>query len=204
MPTVWDPLHSNPILCWYSHHLDMCEIWPQSFCHQLVQSPVSHHHDCRCPGIKWSPGHLQFWCRPILNKYCCRCYLLYDLYWKFTFFFFIPEAGFGLQVLLLPVCTSIRQSVNPLLVHTITCDPSKPGSPSSDQRCKTPWLRSVLFWGDDWPWPSSSNFIWKSKFTPFRACPHHNSPIQPRITKFGPYVQNSLVKIPIHSSDALA
>ena len=33
---------------------------------------------------------------------------------------------------------------------------------------------------------------------PFWACPHHNSlPIQARITKFGPEVQNNLVKIPI-------
>ena len=38
----------------------------------------------------------------------------------------------------------------------------------------------------------------KSEFTPFWACPHHNLlPIQARITKFGPEVQNSLVKIPI-------
>ena len=30
------------------------------------------------------------------------------------------------------------------------------------------------------------------------ACPHHNSlPIRARFTKFGPEVQNSLVKIPI-------
>ena len=47
-------------------------------------------------------------------------------------------------------------------------------------------------------WPSRSNFTWKSEFTPFWVCPHHNSlPIQARITKFGPEVQNSLVKIPI-------
>ena len=145
MPTVWDPLHSNPILCWYSHHLDMCEIWPQSFCHQLVQSPVSHHHDCRCPGIKWSPGHLQFWCRPILNKYCCRCYLLYDLYWKFTFFFF-------------------------LFFYT---------------RCRF-WSSGIVV---------ACVYVRPPECQPF-ACPHDNLwPIQARITKFGPEVQNTLVKI---------
>ena len=51
------------------------------------------------------------------------------------------------------------------------------------------WLRS---------WLSRSNLISKSKFTPFWACPHDNSsPIQSRTTKFGPVVQNTLVKIPI-------
>ena len=55
----------------------------------------------------------------------------------------------------------------------------------------------IVFWTDR-PWPSGSNLTWKSKFTPFWACPHYNSPpIQVRITKFGPEVQNTLVKIPI-------
>ena len=48
------------------------------------------------------------------------------------------------------------------------------------------------------PWPSRSNLTWKSKFTPFWACPHRNSPpIQARITKFGPEMQNTLVKFPV-------
>ena len=56
---------------------------------------------------------------------------------------------------------------------------------------------SIVLWTDR-PWPSRSNLTWKSKFTPFWPCPHHNStPIQARITKFGPEVQNTLVKIPI-------
>ena len=50
----------------------------------------------------------------------------------------------------------------------------------------------------DRPWPLRSNLTWKSKFTPYWACPHHNSsPIQARITKFGPEVRNTLFKIPI-------
>ena len=50
----------------------------------------------------------------------------------------------------------------------------------------------------DRPWPLRSNLTWKSKFTPSWACPHHNSsPIQARITKFGPKVRNTLFKIPI-------
>ena len=48
------------------------------------------------------------------------------------------------------------------------------------------------------PWPSRSNLRSKSKFTPFWVCRHHNSsPIHGSITKFGPEVQNTLVKIPI-------
>ena len=50
----------------------------------------------------------------------------------------------------------------------------------------------IVLWTDR-PWPSRSNLTWKSKFTPFWACTHHNSPpSQARITKFGPgiLVQN--------------
>ena len=47
-------------------------------------------------------------------------------------------------------------------------------------------------------WPSRSNLTSKSEFTQFWACPDHYSlPIQARITKFGPEVENSLVKVPI-------
>ena len=50
----------------------------------------------------------------------------------------------------------------------------------------------------NWLWPSRSNLTSKSEFTPFWACPGHNSsPIQVRITKFGPEVANSSVKVPI-------
>ena len=59
----------------------------------------------------------------------------------------------------------------------------------------------IVLWTDR-PWPSRSNLTWKSKFTPFWACPRHNSPpIQARITKFGPEAQNTLVKIPIVLGD---
>ena len=53
----------------------------------------------------------------------------------------------------------------------------------------------IVLWNDR-PWPSRSNLTWESKFTSFWACPHHNSsPIQARIIKFGPEVQNNSVKI---------
>ena len=44
------------------------------------------------------------------------------------------------------VCVSVL-CVNQLLVSTITQDPFKLGSPNLDQRCKTTWLRSLLFCG---------------------------------------------------------
>ena len=53
----------------------------------------------------------------------------------------------------------------------------------------------IVLWGD-WPWPSRSNIRSESKFTPFWACPHYNSSsIQAGITKFGPEVQNTSVRI---------
>ena len=59
-------------------------------------------------------------------------------------------------------------------------------------------VKVPIVFGGNQPWPSRSNLRSKSKFTPFWACPHHNSsPIQARITKFGPEVQNTKIKIPI-------
>ena len=57
---------------------------------------------------------------------------------------FLPEASFGLQVLSLPA--SVRPSITKF-VHAITHYRFKLGSPNLDQRCKRPWLRSLLFCG---------------------------------------------------------
>ena len=100
-------------------------------------------------------------------------------------------------VLAFGYCRCLRQSVLPcvcinhLLVGTITRDSLKLGSPNLDQRCKSPWLRSLFFSGQ-----LTLTFKIKFNFTPFWACPHHNKlPIETRITKFGLEVHNSLVKI---------
>ena len=84
---------------------------------------------------------------------------------------FLPEASFGIRVLSLPA--SVHPSVRPSVRHQVCpCEISSPVQASN--------LRS------------------KSKLTPFWAYPHHNSsPIQVRITTFGPEVQNTLVKIPV-------
>ena len=115
-------------------------------------------------------------------------------------------------VLAIEYCRCLRLSdhlcVNHLLVRTITQNLFQLGSLNLDQRCQTPWLRSLCFCffvgffigggGGNRSWPSRSNLTRKSKFVPFWACPHHNSsPILARITKFGPEVQNIWVKIPI-------
>ena len=65
----------------------------------------------------------------------------------------LPEDTFGLQILSLPAfvclcaCTSECPCVNNELVSTITHHPFKLGSTNLEQRCKTPRLRSLLFWG---------------------------------------------------------
>ena len=94
---------------------------------------------------------------------------------------FLPEASFGLWVLSLPasVCLCVRPSVcvcaKHLLVRAITHHPFKLRSPNLEYMCKRPWLRSLLFLGGFWPWPSRSNLTSTSKFTPFWACPRDNS-----------------------------
>ena len=62
---------------------------------------------------------------------------------------FLPKASFGLRVLSLPasVCVCVRPCVNHELVRAITHHPFQLGSPNLDQRCKRPWLRSLLFCG---------------------------------------------------------
>ena len=64
---------------------------------------------------------------------------------------FLPEDSFGHRVLSLPasvcVCLFVCLCVNHLLVRAITRDPFKLGSPNLVQRCKRPWLRSLLFCG---------------------------------------------------------
>ena len=60
-------------------------------------------------------------------------------------------------------------------------------------------VKVPIVFGDDRPWPSRSNLTWKSNFTSFWACPPHNSSaVHARITKFGPKMHLSTVKMPIN------
>ena len=97
---------------------------------------------------------------------------------------------------------SVRLSVRLSIRHQVC--PRNNSSPVQARITKFwPKMQSTLVkvpvvLGGNQPWPSRSNLRSKSKFTPFWACPHHHSsPIQARITKLGPEVQNTLVKIPI-------
>ena len=47
----------------------------------------------------------------------------------------------------LRLCVCVSLCVNHLLVRVITRDSFRLWSPNLDQRCKRPWLRSLLFWG---------------------------------------------------------
>ena len=105
---------------------------------------------------------------------------------------------FGLRVLssAASVGLCVGVCVNHELVRTITHRSFKLGSPNLDQRRKTPWYRSLLFFWDDRPWPSRSNSTWKSIFTSFWACLHHNSSaVQARFTKLRPKMHLSTGKI---------
>ena len=59
-----------------------------------------------------------------------------------------PVLAFGYcHCLRLSVCVSVCVCGKHLLVRAITQHQFKLGSPNLDNRCKRPWLRSLLFWG---------------------------------------------------------
>ena len=62
-------------------------------------------------------------------------------------FYLRPVLPSDIVIACICVCVSVCLSlcVNHLLVHAITQDPFKLGSPNLDQRCETPWLRPKLF-----------------------------------------------------------
>ena len=71
-----------------------------------------------------------------------------------AFYYPRPVLAFGYcRWLRLSVCVCGKH----LLVRAITCHAFKLESPNLDNKSKTPWLRSLLFWGGNWPWTSRSN-----------------------------------------------
>ena len=56
-------------------------------------------------------------------------------------------SGIVIACVCLYVCVCVCLYVNHKFVRTITCRPWELQSPKLGQRCKTPWLRSLLFWG---------------------------------------------------------
>ena len=154
----------------------------------------------------------QSWAKPLISR------VVYEFIIQILCqFILLPETSFGLRVLSLPasvcmpvclsvcpsVCLSVRLSVCLSVCQSLACPRSNSGPVQARITKFWPKMQKTLvkvpigLWTDR-PWPSRSNFTWKSKFTPLWSCPYHNSPpIQGRITKFGPEVQNTLAKIPI-------
>ena len=134
-----------------------------------------------------------------LNGYPHMLYLFLIHYYPRT------ALAFGYyRCLRLSVRPSVRQSVRPSItkfVRAITHYPFKLGSPNLKHRGNRPWLRSLLFWG----WLTLTfkvKFNFKVKIYPSLSlwvCPHHKSPrIVVRISKFGPKMHLSTVKVRIN------
>ena len=91
-------------------------------------------------------------------------------------------------------------SVNHTLVHAITHQPFKLESPNLDQRCKRPRVRSLLFCGAN-DLDLQGRIELKIKNLPryeHVRCRHDKSPpIEVSISKFGPKMRLSTVKVPI-------
>ena len=60
---------------------------------------------------------------------------------------FLPAEFWPLGIVVAWVCLSLCMCVNPKLVHTKTDHQYKLEPLNLVKRCKTPWLRSLLFWG---------------------------------------------------------
>ena len=115
--------------------------------------------------------------------------------------FLLPEASFGLRVLSSPAsvcpcpCVCVCQS---LACPRDNLEPVQARIAKFGPKMQKTLVKVPIVLGGNWPWPSRSNLTSKSEFTSFWACSDHNSsPIQVRITKFGPEVENSVVKVPI-------
>ena len=77
-------------------------------------------------------------------------------------YWFLPEASFGLQVLSLPAC--VRVSVNHELVNAITRHNFEFKSPNLDQKMQNILLKVPIVLGTDWAWPSRSNFTFLKNY----------------------------------------
>ena len=107
----------------------------------------------------------------------------------------------GIVVACVCVCMCVCVCLYVCQSRVCPCDNSSPvqaritkfGAQMQNTLVKVP----IVLWGDR-PWSSRSNLTWKSNFTSFWACPDDNmSSVQARVTKFGPKMHLSTVKIPI-------
>ena len=108
-----------------------------------------------------------------------------------TVFDFLPEASFGLRVLSLSASVCLCVSVCVCVRQPRACPCHKSSRVQArtikfGQKVQKNLVKVHNVFRGDWSWPSRSNLTWKAKFTPFWACPRHNSAhIKARTIKFG-------------------
>ena len=134
-------------------------------------------------------AELSAWCALSTTNYIQACLL---------------EASYGLRVLSSPasvcVCMCVCVSVNHQFVRTITCHLLKLQLPKLDQKWKTPWLRSVLFLGFIDLDLQGQIELQSQNLPHFElvSFPRDKSiPNEVRLSKFGPKMRLSTVKVPI-------
>ena len=106
----------------------------------FIMSVVEH---CICYCLCFSIGLNSGFCiEKFRHKFSLEMYDTMGMWSLFTQGQFWPSC-----IVVTCVCVSVCLCVNHLLVRAITWDPFKLGSPNLDQRCKRPWLKSLLFCG---------------------------------------------------------
>ena len=107
-----------------------------------------------------------------------------------------PVLAFGYcRCLRLSVCVCVRQ---PRACPRHKSSRVQTRTTKFRQKVQNNLVKVPIVLRGNWPWPSRSNLTWKTKFTPFWACPRHNSPsIQARTTIFGQKMQTNLLMFPI-------
>ena len=107
-----------------------------------------------------------------------------------------PVLAFGYcRCLRLYVC--VRLCVNHKFVRAITHHTFQLGSANLDHRCKRPWLRYPLCLRVIDLDLQGQISLQSQNLPHFELVRDNSSPVQVRTTKFGPEVQNTLVKIPV-------
>ena len=105
---------------------------------------------------------------------------------------FYPRPDWPSCIVIACVCVCVRVCVCQSVCQSLACPRDNLGPVQARITKFGPKMQKTLVkvpivLGGNWPWPSRSSLTSKSEFTPFWACPDHNSsPIQIRITKFGP------------------